>query len=51
MADLTGTPGSESLARTNADDSICAFGGNHVIHGGSGLDTVDHVDPITTATL
>ena len=51
MAEITGTPGSKSLAGTSADNSISAFGGDDVIHGGSGLDTVDYVGPITTAKL
>ena len=51
MADMTGTPGSESLAGTSPDHSIYAPGGGDVTHGGGGLDTADHVDPITTATL
>ena len=34
MTDLTGTPGSEWLARTGADDLISVPGGDDVIHGG-----------------
>ena len=49
-------PGSDSLAGTNADDSIPAIGGGDVIHvggglpdGGRDLDAADHDDPMTTA--
>ena len=50
MADMTGTPGSESLAGTSPDDSISAPGGGDAIHAGGGLDIADHDDPIATAT-
>jgi hypothetical protein len=51
MADMTGTPGSESLAGSSPDDSISAPGGGGVIHAGGGLDIADHDDPLATATL
>jgi hypothetical protein len=50
LTDNTGTPGSESLARTDADDSISAPGGDDVIYGG-GLDSADLDGPIMTTTL
>jgi hypothetical protein len=51
LTDNTGTPGSESLAGTDADDSIAVFGGDDVIHGGGDLDIVDHDGPVTTSKL
>ena len=51
MTDNTGTPGSESLAGTDADDSIAVFGGGDVIHGGGDLDPVDHDGTVTTSKL
>jgi hypothetical protein len=59
LADITGMPGSESLAGTSADDSISALGGDDVIHGGGddllgggrGLDNADPDDPIRISKL
>jgi serralysin len=51
MADITGTPGDDTLSGTSGDDVITGLGGNDTINGGAGSDVINAGDGDDVVTI